>query len=87
MIFKLRKKKVGEKNFFFLPFSDVANVPRQKLSNVANVPRQKLSNVAHLPRKKMAIIILFYFFHFPLKKLEKNGNFFFFPFSSSMLYS
>jgi hypothetical protein len=70
MIFKLRKKKVGEKNFFFfLPFSDVANVPRQKVSNVA-----------HLPRQKMAIIILFYFFHFPLKKLEKNGNFFFFLF-------
>jgi hypothetical protein len=49
MIFKL-KKKSGRKEFFFLPFSDVAKVPRQKLSNVANVPREKVSNVAHLPR-------------------------------------
>jgi hypothetical protein len=49
MIFKL-KKKSGRKEKKNLPFSDVANMPRQKLSNVANVSRQKVSNVAHLPR-------------------------------------
>jgi hypothetical protein len=45
MIFKLKKKKVGEKKKKICHF--LANVP---FSNVANVPRQKLSNVAHLPR-------------------------------------